>query len=326
MKKENSGRNELSSERLKKLAEPKSNGLTGHTSNSKFASADHSQRRSMPEDTQTKKISAILQLDQSKSATLPELKVKSPRDTSISVKNKRIAKETKDGKAGVKAPPTSEITDGKKANGKVSRISNSDDNVVVEKSVVILENEVVSTPPVIVPPGETAENETSSNDRTQNPSLELEYTAIRAPPSPVVLLGAENPTIHGHDDQVMPERRNDGTEEPTLAVDKPYQAPFARVTSLENTSVNSPAYPDAFSMKESETLVHVESIRARVPDPEEPTSGTMDSDGSSVDGATAGDGSMLKNLISQDDSGSSSKASRFSLLSPFRNRQKVIVL
>ncbi|KAL5219569.1 hypothetical protein ABZP36_020253 [Zizania latifolia] len=364
MKKEKSGRNELSNERLKKLAEPKSNGLAGRTSNSKLASVNHSHRRSMPEDTQTKKISAILQLDQSKSATLPELKVKSPRDPSISVKNKTIAKETKDGKAGVKAPPTSEITDGKKANGKISRISNSDDNVVVEKSVVILENEVVSSPPVILPPGGIAENETSSNDRTQNPSLELEYAAIRAPPSPVVLPGAENPTIHGHDDQVnsyevMPECRNGGTEEPTLAaVEKPYQAPFARVTSLENTSVNSPAYPHAFSMKEPETLVHVESIRARVPDPvctvsveetheanEKPrnkeakglrkflkfgrkshTSGTMDSDGSSVDGATAGDGSMLKNLISQDDSGSSSKASRFSLLSPFRNRQKVIVL
>ncbi|KAF0917982.1 hypothetical protein E2562_021680 [Oryza meyeriana var. granulata] len=365
MKKEKNGRNELSSERLKKLAEPKSNALTDRPSNSKSASVDHSRRRSMPEDTQTKKISAIMQLDQRKSATLPELKLKSPRAPSISVKNKTIAKEIRDGEPGGKASPTSQVTDGKKANGEVSRISNSDDNVVVEKTVVILENEVVSMPPVILPPGRTAENETSSNDRTQKPSLELEYTAIRAPPSPAVLPEAENPTTHRQDDQgnsyeVMTEHPKDETEELTLsAVEKPYQAPFARVTSLENDSAISHAYPHALPVQGSETLVHAESIRARVPDPvctvsveetheanEKPrnkeskgfrkllkfgrkshTSGTTDSDASSVDGAVAGDGSMLKTLISQDESGSSSKgASRsFSLLSPFR-RQKVIVL
>lgn len=204
IKKEKSGRTESSSERLKKLAEPKSNASTDHLSNSKPGSVDHSRRRSMPEDTRTKKISAIMQLDQSKSATLPELKVKSPRAPTAVVKNKT---ESTDGKkANAKAPSISEssqCTDGKKANGKVSRISNSDDNVVVEKIVVMLENEVVSTPPVILPPGRIfAENETSSDDRMEKPSLELEYTAIRAPPSPVVLPGAENPTIHRPDDQV----------------------------------------------------------------------------------------------------------------------------
>uniref|UniRef100_A0A0D9W1N8 COP1-interacting protein-related n=1 Tax=Leersia perrieri TaxID=77586 RepID=A0A0D9W1N8_9ORYZ len=363
MKKEKNGRNELSSERLKKLAEPKSNALTDHPSNPKSASADHLRRRSMPEDTQTKKISAIMQLDQRKSATLPELKVKSPRAPSTSVKNRTDAKELRDGEPrglGNETSPTSEVTDGNKANGEVSRMSNNDDNVVVEKTVVILENEVVSVPPVILPPGRTAENETSSNDRTRKPSPELEYTAIRAPPSPAALPEAESFTIHRHDDQgnsyeAMTEHGKDEAEELTLAaVEKPYQAPYARVTSLENDSAISHALP----VQESETLVHAESIRARVPDPvctvsveethetnERPrnkeskgfrkllkfgrkshTSGTMDPDASSVDGAVAGDGSMLKTLISQDDSGSSSKASRsFSLLSPFR-RQKVIVL
>ncbi|RLN16375.1 hypothetical protein C2845_PM02G40670 [Panicum miliaceum] len=37
------------------------------------------------------------------------------------------------------------------------------------------------------------------------------------------------------------------------------------------------------------------------------TEAAMDSDASSVDEAPAGDGSMLKNLISQEDSGASSK-------------------
>jgi hypothetical protein len=155
----------------------------------------------MLEDVQTKKISAILQLDQSKSAALPELKVKSPRaPAAIVVKNRTVAKETKEGARGAKSP-TSESGAGKKANSKVSRASDSNDNVVVEKTVVMLENEVVSTPPVILPPARIAENETCNNDRMENPSLESEY-AIRDPPSPVVLTGDVSPTIHTSDNQL----------------------------------------------------------------------------------------------------------------------------
>ena len=202
IKKEKSGRTESSIERLKKLAEPKSNAPTDHPPNSKSASADHPRRRSMPEDVQTKKISAIMQLDQSKSAALPELKVKSPRAPAVVVKNKTAAKETKEGARVAKAHPTSESSAGKKANGKVSRVSDNDDNVVVEKTVVMLENEVVSTPPVILPPGRIAEDKTSSDDRMENPSLEVDYTAIRAPPSPVVLPGDANPAIHTSENEL----------------------------------------------------------------------------------------------------------------------------
>jgi len=362
IKKEKSGRTESSSERLKKLAEPKSNAPADHPPSSKSAIADHPRRRSMPEDVQTKKISAIIQLDQIKSAVLPELKVKSPRAPAAVVKNKTVAKETKEGSRGAKSHPTSESSGGKKANGKLSRASDSDENVVVEKTVVMLENEVVSTPPVILPAGSIAENKTSSDDRTENPSLESEYTAIRAPPSPVVLPGDVSPTIHTSENELdsykvdVPEYQKDELEKPTSApMEKPYEAPFARVTSLEGSA---PAYHHPLPARETEALVRVQSVRARIPEPEyvpsaeetheenemprskEPKgfrkllkfgrkshASAMDSDASSVDEAPAGDGSMLKNLISQDDSaGPSSKASRsFSLLSPFR-KNKVIVL
>ncbi|KAL6638319.1 hypothetical protein ACP70R_025891 [Stipagrostis hirtigluma subsp. patula] len=272
MKKEKNGRTESSSERLKKLAEPKTNASTDRPSNSKSASFDHPRRRSMPQDTQTKKISAIMQLDQSKSATLPELKVKSPRAPAV-VRNAAAAKETKGGTSAAKAPPTQEIIGGSTTNGNLSRSNSSDDSVVVEKTVVMLENEVVSTPPVVLHSGRIAEKETCSDDRTEKPCLELEYTAIRAPPSPVILPGTENPTTSGPDDQanlyeVVPEFQKDDPETPTLAaVEKPYQAPFARVTSLENASDNRPAYPQPLPVQESESLVRAESIKARVPEP-----------------------------------------------------------
>ncbi|KAI4986966.1 hypothetical protein ZWY2020_019596 [Hordeum vulgare] len=371
IKKERSGKTESSIERLKKLAQPKSNTSTDHPSNPKSASVDHQRRRSLPEDVQTKKISAIMQLDETKSAALPELKVKSPRTpAAVVVKNKMVAKETKEApRGGAKAHPIiSESRDGKKSsNSKASRISNSDDNVVVEKTVVMLENEVVSTPPVVLPPGRTAESEARRSDRMENPSLEQEYTAIRAPPSPVDLPEDANPIIHTSDNQLnsyevdVPEYQKDELEKPTLPpMEKPYEAPFARVTSLEDASSKAPAYNHhPLPAQEPETFARAESVRARVPEPtayavsaeetheenDKPRSkepkgfrkllkfgkkshtSTMDSDASSVDEAPAGDGSMLKNLISQDDSaGSSYKASRsFSLLAPFR-KNKVIVL
>ncbi|CAN6290991.1 unnamed protein product [Urochloa humidicola] len=354
-----SERAESSSERLKKLAEPKTNGLTDHPSNSKSVSVDRPQRRSMPQDTQTKKISALMQLDQSKSATLPELKVKSPQAPAVVkdviVKKREVSHAAK--------APTIETAGGKKTDGNISRMNSSDDSVVVEKTVLVLEDEVVLTPPVILHSGKNAANETSSDDRTEKPSPELEYTAIRGAPSSLILSDSQSPVTKGPDDQrnsyeVVTECGKDEPERPTLvATEKPYQAPFARVTSLENASDYSP-----LPVQESETLVHADSIKARVPEPtysvsvqgnevnekprsKEPkgfrkllkfgrkshtsalTEGAMDSDASSVDEAPVGDGLMLKNLISQEDSGSSSKASRsFSLLSPFRSKHKVIVL
>uniref|UniRef100_A0A453MMN0 Uncharacterized protein n=1 Tax=Aegilops tauschii subsp. strangulata TaxID=200361 RepID=A0A453MMN0_AEGTS len=335
IKKEKSGRTESSIERLKKLAEPKSNASTDHPPNPKSVSSDYPRRRSLPEDVQTKKISAIMQLDETKSAALPELKVKSPRTpAAVVVKNKAAAKVTKEApRGGPKAHATSESRDGKKSsNGKVSRVSSSDDNVVVEKTVVMLENEVVSTPPVVLPSGRSAESETRSDDRMENPSLEQEYIAIRAPPSPIDLPEDANPTIHTSDNQLnsyevdVPEYKKDELEKPAplaLMEEKPYEAPFARVTSLEDASSKTTAYNHhPLPAQEPETLARAASVRARVPEPaayavsaEETHGGsdkprskepkglrkllkfgkkshtsTMDSDASSVDEAPAGDG------------------------------------
>jgi len=71
-------------------------------------------------------------------------------------------------------------------------MNSSDDNVVIEKTVVMLENEVVSTPPVILHSGRNAAKEASGDDRTEKLSLELEYIAIRAPLSQVIILEADS--------------------------------------------------------------------------------------------------------------------------------------
>jgi hypothetical protein len=201
LKKEKSGRMESSSERLKKLAEPKNNLLTDHSLSSKSAKMDHSRRRSTSQDTQIKKISAIMQLDQRKSATLPELKVKSPQTPEVVMKNAAAAGEKKEGSPAAKASPTQENACGKKNDGNIVRMNRSDDSVVIEKTAVMLENEMVSTLPVALHSERIVDKETSSDDRMEKPSLELEYTAIRAPPSPVIPPEAEDLVMSGPDDQ-----------------------------------------------------------------------------------------------------------------------------
>lgn len=121
----------------------------------------------------------------------------------------------------------------------------------------------------------------------------------------------------------MPEYKKDELEKPALApIEKPYEAPFARVTSLEDASSNTPAYNHhPLPVQEPETLARAASVRARIPEPtyavsaeetheenDKPRSkepkgfrkllkfgkkshtSTMDSDASSVDEAPAGDG------------------------------------
>lgn len=196
MKKEKSGRTESSNERLKKLAEPKINSSTDYPLSSKSAKIEHS-RRSTPQDTEVKKISAIMQLDQSKSATLPELKVKSPRAPAVVMKDVVAAKEKKEDSPATKASSTQE----RKINGNVARMNNSDDSLVIEKTVVMFENEVVSTPPVFLHSETILDEETSNDDRMEKPILESENNAIRDPTSPVVPHEAQDLVINGPDDQ-----------------------------------------------------------------------------------------------------------------------------
>jgi hypothetical protein len=126
-----------------------------------------------------------MQLDQRKSATLLELKVKSPRTPEVVMKNAAAAGEKKEGSPAAKASLTQEIACGKKNDGNIVRMNSSDDNVVIEKTAVMFENEMASTPPVTLHSAKIADKETCSDDRMEKPSLEFEYTTIRAPSSPV---------------------------------------------------------------------------------------------------------------------------------------------
>ncbi|XP_072955576.1 COP1-interacting protein 7-like [Typha angustifolia] len=342
----------------KRLSDPKVNN--SDRSSRKPVTADQLRRRSMPDESQTKKISAIMQLDKSKSAALPELKIKSPKAPDV-VQNKSATVQKG---LGSKASTASESKQVKKANDKAPRISNSDDNMVIEKTVVMLENEVVPTS------SETTDVESRSyrDDRQEKTGLDSEYTTIRAPPSPLFVGEVENSTNYNPDDQlnsyevVIDYAKDEPRKLIPTPMEEAYQAPYARATSLEDSTTRNSALLEPLPVFDSRTAMQTESVRAQVSTPdlhsvtqetyEKPHSkeskgfrkllkfgrkshtsasgeGNLDSDASSVDDSPAAvissnDVGMLKNLISQDDThtgGTPTKVSRpFSLLSPFRSK------
>lgn len=146
----------------KRLSEPirastviKNRSVTGTTKNSSGA-----------KEPQSKKISAILQLDQNKSATLPELKLKNNKEN-----------------------PSHAI---------VFSQDKVESEMVIEKNVVTVENEVVAAPTPVLPVRESymaapVHSEVEKNEvyereeRMDKEATEDRYVAVRAPPSPVLV-------------------------------------------------------------------------------------------------------------------------------------------
>lgn len=186
------------SERIRRLSEPKSSSVRSVPS--KLADAIPAKKKPSSEESQSKKISAIIQLDRTKSETLPELKIKSYRTPPEAVKNKPAAKQQKG--AGSRTSVISESHGDTKVE-KTPSFSYSDENPVIEKSVVILENEVVSALPVQTSEGNIDSVDKSNRDVKQAMvGVDIAYSAIWASPSPINGIKSENPTEDNRNDQL----------------------------------------------------------------------------------------------------------------------------
>ncbi|XP_010906787.1 uncharacterized protein [Elaeis guineensis] len=256
----------------RRLSDPKGTKVQ-RASPLQSVSRDQIPKRGMTDESQ-KEISAIIQLDKSKSATLPELKIRTSKGPSNTVQNKSAAKVTSQKGVGSKTSQASVTTKAKRTDDKTSRLSNIDDNLVIEKTVVMLENEVVPAPAV-----QASEVMIGINDRTYgadkigNTGLDSEYAAIRAPPSPIIVGEIENSAEHKLDDELNSYEVviDYSKEEPqkfsnTTAIEKPYQAPYARTTSLEDPTASNVEYAQLPHVLNSEmATMHSKSIKARVP-------------------------------------------------------------
>ena len=156
-------------------AEPSSKSKVSDGSSLKSKVSDGSSLKSKVSDgSESKKISAIVNYDKSKAATLPELKIKTSKGPDV-VQTKPTTKEAAQKGNSVKSSTTSEGAEAKRRNEKLSDHVEADENPVVEKTVVILECGKPSVPAAQASEFKTRETTVGVSD----------YAAIRAPVSKI---------------------------------------------------------------------------------------------------------------------------------------------
>ncbi|KAL1561716.1 COP1-interacting protein 7-like isoform X3 [Salvia divinorum] len=308
--------------RIRRLSEPKT------ISNSpvitmKARSAEAVLKRKLPEGPERNKVSAIINLDRSKAATLPELKIKTGK---LPMNADETISKVKEGQKVIGARPFV-ATEKAELNAKIShqtRELDIDENPIVEKTVVVLESEKPSAP-TLKSPERKLEIKSSYSEKVapnfaSNSASEQPYRAPHARASSL-----EDPSTHRTEygkapltSSVMPPRAEETLKAHVLDV---------KALKIEKNQVHSEKTSTKESSKGLRRLLkfgkknHSSSVDRSV------DSECTTADGSDHDNARKmtliGEVHTLKNLISQDESSTDGNAPQktsrhFSLLSPFR--------
>ncbi|CAD5196475.1 unnamed protein product [Musa acuminata subsp. malaccensis] len=340
--------------RPRRLSDPRGS-YTQRGSSVKSVASAQVPKRNIPDESR-EKITAIMQLDKSKSATLPEIRINSPKTSSDRVKKESVSKDLLQRVTGRNSSQASDSINENLTGNKPP--SNSNENPVIEKTVVMLENNVV-TAPVVQQLDETLDTKETSHGEESC--------------TPIVIDQVEDSGGGKLDEQlssykmVVPYTRNEPQKfSNSTAAEKNYQAPSSRSTPLDDPVTTNLGNDGGQRTSESEmvaicaveTTTNISnfenlSLGGQLHETyEKPRGkelkgfrkllkfgrkshssalgeGNIDSDASSVDDQTVGAASsndvhILKNLIAQDDTnagGTPTKVSRpFSLLSPFRSK------
>ncbi|KAJ4824380.1 hypothetical protein Tsubulata_034889 [Turnera subulata] len=255
-KKENGGVTpgvKASAARIRRLSEPKISS-SNPVSSVKPRNSEPISKPKVSNVPETKKLSAIVNHDKSKAASLPELKIKTPKGTDV-VHGKSAAKEIPQKMSGGKsAPTTSEGAKPKRNDGKISHHSDVDDNPIIEKTVVILECEKPQVSSIHAPEqanGVPEQNSAGYKARDKE-GTRSEYAAIRAPVSPLDGMDRERSQHQLPKQQKTYEDKTENASNPeneasnlSDVAEKTYQAPFARVSSIEDPSTRNSEYAKA---------------------------------------------------------------------------------
>ncbi|KAG8373191.1 hypothetical protein BUALT_Bualt12G0145400 [Buddleja alternifolia] len=338
----------VSMARIRRLSEPKTITNPPVTS-MKARSAEAVSKRKLSEGPERlrperNKVSAIINLDRSKAAALPELKISTS-----------------------------------KSHINAAHQCDADDNPIIEKTVVMLEYKKPSLPTLhsSEEKSEVWNQQSHVRDKGEQSNLISKLTPAHAPRSSMDGVEGEPITCKLQKRSDSNEVRSAYSEKsPTdfanvTSAEKPYQAPYARVSSLEDPCTRRSDYGKAPSAS-SELLSRAEEpVKAHVPDAKalkmdknqatsektsvkEPSKGisrllkfgkknhasssvdqSVDSECTSGDGvendnnakklASTSEVHTLKNLISQDETSTAGNAPQktsrhFSLFSPFRSK------
>uniref|UniRef100_A0A2P2MKD1 Uncharacterized protein MANES_03G163000 n=1 Tax=Rhizophora mucronata TaxID=61149 RepID=A0A2P2MKD1_RHIMU len=242
--------------RIRRLSEPKPSS-THHVSSVKLQNGDPLSKPKISNGPENKKISAIVRHDKSKAASLPELKIRTAKGHDVS-RGISAVKEMHPKVNGSKFPVASAGTELRREN---EHNTDVDDNPIIEKTVVTLECEKPSIPTMCISEGNSGPQKGLSGKCILGEKTEpaLDHAVTPAQISPLCTGGPDREAIE-HQVQVQPasyeatahnanntEKEASKLSSSSSAV-KPYQAPYARVSSLEDPSTRNSDYGRAPSI------------------------------------------------------------------------------
>ncbi|CAA2997406.1 Hypothetical predicted protein [Olea europaea subsp. europaea] len=235
-------------------------------------SAEVASKRKLSEGPERNKISAIVNLDKTKAATLPELKIKTTKSPLNIGHNKSAVKGTHK-LNGIKPTESSENVEVSVNDPDTTYHSDVEDNPIVEKTVVMLEYEKPSIP--ILHSSEEKMGlqcqHNDSHDTGEKSGMITAFAAIHTVSSPMDGVDRDPLPSEDQNQSHSYEVKKDYSDDPsgaanTISAEKPYQAPYARVSSIEDPCTGNSEYGNAPTAS-SELMSRVEqTTSAHVPD------------------------------------------------------------
>ncbi|GMH28510.1 hypothetical protein Nepgr_030353 [Nepenthes gracilis] len=256
--------------RIRRLSEPKS---SGHHASSVSRSVESVPRRRISNGPDMKKMSAITNNDKTKSATLLELKIRTFKGSSDVAQKEPSTKDMTQKMNRNTYSNASASVNPNESNGKTSSQSDRDDNTVVEKTVVMLECGKPSIP-VAHAPEEKISIQNLESDVSLQEGKVKESTVIQALASihPTKEIGQESTECQQKGKSHFIEAGTANCEKvlPNISsisiTEEPYQAPYARISSLEDPCTVKSKYGKALPMSLELATAGVETNTVHIPD------------------------------------------------------------
>ncbi|XP_022760301.1 COP1-interacting protein 7-like [Durio zibethinus] len=250
---------------IRRLSEPKTSS-SPHVSLVKSRKSEPSSKTKVPGRLESKKMSAIMNHDKSMIASLPELKIKTTKAPAVT-HNKSGGNEIPQKVNGSISSATN-VTEPNRNKDKVSLRIDENDSTVIEKTVVMLECQKPSIPTVNSSEGTTAEPK--ENDGIFKIGRKTEMVSDYAAISPPVSSLNEDHIQQRPQAYEVQKGNVSNTEKESSkftsssATENPYQAPFARVSSLEDPCTEISEYGRAPPISTQAAATESESVRALV--------------------------------------------------------------
>ncbi|KAG8370442.1 hypothetical protein BUALT_Bualt14G0117400 [Buddleja alternifolia] len=256
--------------RVRRLSEPKAVNNPPVTS-MKVRSAEAVLKRKLYEGPERNKISAIINLDRSKAATLPELKIKTSKPHVNEGANRSAVKDQKVNE--IKPSTLCETAELNVSNCEKAHQIDADDNTIVEKTVVMLECGKPCRSALHSSEGELEGWNQGYDDhgKKEKSYVISELDPIHAPPSPMDDVHRD-PVNSQHQSQLdSSEVKRAYSEDPpkftnTKTAEKPDPDHYACVSSVDHPCASQLEYGKA-PLASSELASRVEqTVKAQVPD------------------------------------------------------------